>query len=308
MKRSYLLPLIAVVGVAIAVVVIIDNNRPTEKRPLTIKPSESPYATYIAGTGIVEAIAGNIDIGTPVSGIVTDIYVEVGDQVKGGDALFKIDDRDLQAALLTAIATSDMAKTTVQKPEHRLEYLMNLQHSNAGAVNASELSDLRDDFAQARASYAVSKAQIDQIQTEIARHTIQAPADGEILQLHTRVGEFAEAARNPSPILVFGRNDTFWVRVDIDETVIWRFQPGADAVAYLRGNPELEMPLQFEYTEPYVVPKQSLTGQSTERTDVRVLQLLYSIKNVERPIFVGQQLDVFIKAEPESQRGSVLEP
>jgi len=308
MKRNYLLPMIAVVGVAIAVVVIIDNNRPTERRPLVIEPPESPYASHVVGAGIVEAVAGNIDIGTPVSGIVTDIHVEVGDQVKAGDPLFKIDDRDLQAALLTAIATSDLARTAAQKPEHRLEYLTKLQQSDADAVSVSELSDLQDDLAEARAAYALSKAQVDQIQTEITRHTIRAPADGEILQLHTRVGEFAAAASSPLPVLIFGRDDTLWVRVDIDESVIWRLQPGADAVAFVRGNSESEMPLQFEYTEPYVVPKQSLTGQSTERTDVRVLQVLYSFKTVQRSIFVGQQLDVFIEAEPELQRDGVAEP
>jgi HlyD family secretion protein len=48
-----------------------------------------------------------------------------------------------------------------------------------------------------------------------------------------------------------------------------------------------------------VVPKKSLTGDSSERVDTRVLQLLYSfdpksLKNV----YVGQQMDVFIEAAP----------
>ena len=62
------------------------------------------------------------------------------------------------------------------------------------------------------------------------------------------------------------------------------------------------------YTKPYVIPKQSLTGQITERTDVRVLQVLYGFESVERPIFVGQQLDVFIEAKPESPQESGVEP
>jgi RND family efflux transporter MFP subunit len=308
MKRNYLLPFLAVFGVAIAVFVILDNNRPAEERPLLVSPADSPFETYIAGAGIVEAVAGNIDIGTPVSGVVTDIYVQAGDQVKAGDALFKIDDRHLQAALLTAIAQADLAKTQVQKPEHRLAYLQKMQQSDASAVSASELSDLRDDLAQARAAYALSQAQVEQAQTEIALHTIRAPTDGHILQLHARLGQFAEAAKNASPILVFGRDDTLWVRVDLDESVIQRFQSGARAVAYLRGNPESAMPLKFLYTEPYVIPKQSLTGQSTERTDVRVLQVLYGFDAVDQSIFVGQQLDVFIEAKPETPQERGVEP
>jgi RND family efflux transporter MFP subunit len=269
---------------------------------LVIPPPESPYPDSIACTGIVESPSGNIDIGTSVSGVITEIYVEVGHGVNEGEPLFKVDDRGLRAELLTAIAKTDLARTAVQKPEHRLQYLENLKQSDANAVSVSELIDLQDNLAEAQASLALAKAEVDRVQTEIARHTIRAPADGKVLQLHTRVGEYAEAAKSASPIMVFGRDENLWVRVDIDETVIWRFRPGADAVAYLRGNTESQMPLRFEYVEPFVLPKQSLTGQSTERPDVRVLQALFSFKNVERPIFVGQRLDVFIDAGPVSQQ------
>jgi HlyD family secretion protein len=44
------------------------------------------------------------------------------------------------------------------------------------------------------------------------------------------------------------------------------------------------------------VPKVSLTGQSTERTDTRVLQAIYSFDPAALPVYVGQQMDVFIEA------------
>jgi hypothetical protein len=50
--------------------------------------------------------------------------------------------------------------------------------------------------------------------------------------------------------------------------------------------------------EPYVVPKKSLTGDSTERVDTRVLQIIFGFTRGELPIFVGQQMDVFIDASP----------
>ena len=46
--------------------------------------------------------------------------------------------------------------------------------------------------------------------------------------------------------------------------------------------------------EPYVVPKKSLTGDNTERVDTRVLQVIYAMDVTDRPIYVGQQMDVFI--------------
>ncbi len=43
-----------------------------------------------------------------------------------------------------------------------------------------------------------------------------------------------------------------------------------------------------------MIPKKSLTGDNTERVDTRVLQVMYALDVADRPIFVGQQMDVFI--------------
>jgi hypothetical protein len=52
--------------------------------------------------------------------------------------------------------------------------------------------------------------------------------------------------------------------------------------------------LEFVRFEPYVIPKKSLTGDSTERVDTRVLQVIYRIRDGEPSVYVGQQMDVYI--------------
>ena len=98
-------------------------------------------------------------------------------------------------------------------------------------------------------------------------------------------------------MIVLGRSKPLHVRVDVDEHEGWRVPAGARAVGHLRGNAELKTPLQFVRFEPFVVPKRSLTGDSTERVDTRVLQVIYRVERDDLPLFVGQQLDVFIDAE-----------
>ena len=78
-------------------------------------------------------------------------------------------------------------------------------------------------------------------------------------------------------------------------------RPGAEGIAHLRGNADVKTPLRFVRFEPFVVPKRSLTGDSTERVDTRVLQVVYRIERDDLPLFVGQQLDVFIDAQPDKQ-------
>jgi HlyD family secretion protein len=59
----------------------------------------------------------------------------------------------------------------------------------------------------------------------------------------------------------------------------------------------VSFPLTYFDTEPYVIPKQSLTGSNTERVDTRVLQVLYSLpRETAIPLHIGQQMDVYIEA------------
>ena len=296
MKPIYVLALLASLGFAIATFSILSDRNPESERAQGGYQFDTPFESYIAGSGIVEASSGNIAIGTPVSGIVTDIFVKVGDSVEAGAPLFKIDDRSPQAQLVTANARVNEAAASLLMPRHRLEHAEQLIQRDPTAISPQVLGDLRDEVAQAEAALELARAQVRQLQMEIEQHTVRALVAGEILQLRMRLGEFVEGTSLAQPLLLLGSMEKKYVRVDIDENDAWRFKPGADAVAVARGRPQVKMPLQFEFTEPYVIPKYALTGQSTERTDSRVLQVLYSFVQDGLPVFAGQQLDVYIQA------------
>jgi HlyD family secretion protein len=297
MIRKYLLPVLAVIGVALAVITVLHGNQPPPTVPPITQPAKAPFASYVAGAGIVEASTENIAVGTPVSGIVTAIYVKWGDHVKAGDPLFKIDDRDLQAELLPAVAKVNEAAATLAMARSQLKLAESVPDKRA--ISVEELTNRRSAVAIGEAALGLAKAQIQQLNIEIERRTVRALVPGQILQIKTHLGEFAPGSVVNPPLMLLGQNaPLLHVRVDIDETDAWRLRPGALAVAFVRGNPELKTPLQFVRIEPYVLPKVSLTGQTTERTDTRVLQVIYSFEQAPLPVYVGQQLDVFIQAPP----------
>ena len=89
--------------------------------------------------------------------------------------------------------------------------------------------------------------------------------------------------------------DTFQVRVDVDEQNAMSVRADQPATAFLKGDSKTPYPLAFVRIEPFVIPKVSLTGASTERVDTRVLQVIYRLqKPANTPLYVGQQVDVFI--------------
>jgi multidrug efflux pump subunit AcrA (membrane-fusion protein) len=148
----------------------------------------------------------------------------------------------------------------------------------------------------ARAAVEQTRSQVDGLNIEIARLTVRAPIDGEALQVHVRPGQFAAMNWN-EPMIILGDIHELHVRVDIDEQDLPYFARSSKAVATLKGSPQVQFPLTYFDTEPYVIPKQSLTGSNTERVDTRVLQVLYTLPgHPVLPLYVGQQMDVYIEA------------
>ncbi len=154
------------------------------------------------------------------------------------------------------------------------------------------------DLEVARANVAVAAADVEEARTTLERLIVRAPIDATVLQLNVRAGEYAPAGTLATPLLILGATDVLHVRVDVDEYDAWRFDESRPAVASLRGNPALATELRFAAIEPFVVPKRSLSGDSAERVDTRVLQVLYAFDPATLRAYVGQQVDVFIEAKP----------
>ncbi len=147
----------------------------------------------------------------------------------------------------------------------------------------------------AKAAVDQAQAQVDQVQTDLDRLVVRSLTDAQVLQLNVRPGEWVGGSFE-QPLIVLGDIERLHARVDIDEYDIPRFRTDAPARAMIRGFADQEFPLKFVRVEPYVIPKQNLTGRNTERVDTRVLQVIYAIDTQGRRLFVGQQLDVFIDA------------
>ena len=131
-------------------------------------------------------------------------------------------------------------------------------------------------------------------QTNLDILTVRAPRDGVILQLNAREGEYAGTTPT-DPLMILGDTDRLQIRADVDEQNAPLVVANEPAVAFLKGDTKSPIPLRFVRIEPYVVPKKSLTGDSTERVDTRVLQIIFDFARPATPVYVGQQMDVFIQ-------------
>ena len=151
------------------------------------------------------------------------------------------------------------------------------------------------DIEIARAEVNEAQRQVERVQADIDRTIVAAPITGEILQCKVRPGEYAPAGQLAQPLILMGATSQLNVRADVDEQDAWRVKGGVPAVASVRGDSSHRYRLRFVRFEPYVIPKKNLTGDSTERVDTRVLQVIFAFDK-SAPVYAGQQMDVFIDA------------
>jgi multidrug resistance efflux pump len=167
------------------------------------------------------------------------------------------------------------------------------------SVAKADVASAQADLAAANGDVSEADARVAQAATDVERLSITAPCAARVLRVNVRAGEYAPADRIDEPLVVLGVVKPLHVRVDIDESDAWRVRASARAEAALRGRATIRAPLAFVRFEPYVMPKRSLTGSPGERTDTRVLQAIYALDPAAMPVFVGQQVDVFIDAAGE---------
>ncbi|MDH4236192.1 MAG: efflux RND transporter periplasmic adaptor subunit [Nitrospira sp.] len=297
---------IALAGIVFTAWILLGTNG-KEPMPTPIsEPPRSPYDQTVAASGIIEAVNENVRIAPPVAGLITKIFVAVGDKIKKQAPLFQLDDRDLRAQLVTREAAIPPLHAQMEEQQYRIGDL-DTQWQRLKAVHdqrAVSEDDLKRTWyalemakrtlQRLEATVKQATAQRDEIAILLDRLTVRAPRDGTILQVNVRAGEYATLGSN-EPLLLLGDTEQLQVRADVDEVNAPLVAPHAPGVASLKSMAGTTIPLTFVRIEPYVIPKKSLTGDNTERVDTRVLQIIYRFDRPPFPVYAGQQVDVFIE-------------
>jgi RND family efflux transporter MFP subunit len=308
-RKHYLSIILAGFGLLAALLFsLIFGAEHSPKANLLSLPASSPYAKNISGTGTIEANTKNINIGANNPGIIEKIYVREGDSVKENQPLFRIDSRLASSQLKAKQADMETAKTTLDLYQVKYNDALDVFKRSEGlkkGVDISESDYQRKYFAlkaaeaqvnQAIAELENAKAALEVAQVNLDLNEVKAPSEGVIMKVYSTPGAFV----SNSNIILMGNIKPLYVRVQIDESDIWRLPKDAKGIGFVRGNSEIKFALKLINVEPYVVPKLMLTGDNTEKSDTRVLEVIFEVIEDEHSkdkLYIGQLVDVFIESE-----------
>jgi HlyD family secretion protein len=188
---------------------------------------ETLYAE-VSATGTINPIE-LVEVGTQVSGIISEILVDFNDQVKKGEVLARLDKRILNSSFLESKANLIKAEVTLRQAEIELERSKKLDAE--GYIAKVELERAQNDFDNAKATYSIAKLQLDKNSVNLGYSTIFSPIDGIVISKNVDVGQTI-AASFSTPVLFSIANDLKQMKIEasVDEADIGMVKPGQTVI------------------------------------------------------------------------------
>ena len=187
-----------------------------------VQPSSQLSGDLVKATG--KLIARNeAQIGPKASGMIAQLFVDVGDEVKKGDAMLRLDATSAAIGVEQAKAAVAVAEASLQVATQDLDRARSLRAS--GGVSPAGLEKADAGFKQADANLKQARAALRNAEKHLADHTLRAPFDGTVTARHKNVGEYV-STMPATPVFGLVDGSSIEVVLPVPETVIGAVAPG----------------------------------------------------------------------------------
>ena len=237
MKKKTLIPIIITAVVILAIVLVLAKNKKSiDESNITVNRNEFPVSVNVA-----KVIAGTLDINAqypallkPVdeanltsqsSGIIASLNLELGQHVRKGEIIGKLDTRILEINLKTAEVNLKSAEINRQKLNADYKRAKDLYEHNAGLETT--MINAKNSLDNAHVTYDNAVNQINLTKQQIANANIISPLSGTISAKNVKFGEFV----NPgTPIAVITNVNSIKTTAFVDQNIIYKLKLGQQGI------------------------------------------------------------------------------
>ena len=224
MKKKTIIVAGAVVVVAAAIAALAWPKKGIPVEFETAKVQPDTLRTSVTATGTIEPVT-EVEVGTQVSGIISNIYVDYNSIVKKGQVIAELDKTNLNSELKSAQANLASAQSELdyQKANHERYKALN----EKGLISKNDYETAYLEYRKALESYKTAQESVKKAETNLGYATITSPIDGIVLSRAVEEGQTV-ASSFETPTLFTIAKDLTDMRViaDIDEADIGSVKEG----------------------------------------------------------------------------------
>ncbi len=249
MKRAIFLLAIVAIG---AVGYRYFNPGPSEFVPeiRTVTVTVGDVAETVGATGALEAVT-TVQVGSQVSGIIKDLFVDYNSIVHEGDVIMRLDPslfetQTAQARANLIRAEADVERSDVDVDDARMQLTRAEDLAARDLISATEHEAAQVSVRSAAAQVKSAEAQVIQAQAALNQnevnleHTvIRAPIDGIVISRLVDVGQTVAASLQAPELFVIAADLTkMRVIANIDESDVGRIRPNQRVTFTVDAYPE----------------------------------------------------------------------
>lgn len=254
-----------------------DDIAAVERRDLEIRAEAS---------GQIEPVR-IVEVKSKVSGELTRITVETGDEVQQGALIASVDPRDVRNAYAQTAADMELARARVETARAQRQRAEKL--AQEGILSTQDLENSRLEETNARAQLLKARTNLELAQEKTGDVTIRAPISGTVIEKTVEQGQIiASASGNVSggtTLIKMADLATVRARALVDEVDIGRIQPGQNATVEVEAYPGRTFRGKVLKIEPQAVVEQNVT----------MFPVLVELANPERLLKPGMNAEVGVE-------------
>jgi membrane fusion protein, macrolide-specific efflux system len=274
MTRRAALWIVVVLAIVVGLVVWFARRDPQAPAVITTAVARGDLEDGVLATGTIEA-QKLVSVGAQATGVLTKLYVTLGDRVKKGQPIAEIDSSTQQnelkrteAGVLSVRAQRASKVASLTQTRLAAERLRALVAIDAGS--RADLETAEATLATTQADIAALDAQIAQAQ--VAENTarvnvgythVVAPIDGTVVAVLNEEGQTVNAAFNVPSLIKLAQLDMMTVKAQISEADVPRVRPGLPVYFTLLGDPDRRYDAVLKRVEPGPTTLATDTGTST---------------------------------------------
>ncbi len=249
-KKKYIIILSAAILALILLIVI--NVKANGVKYETRKVRRCTITEVVEASGTINPV-NTVSVGSTVSGLIKEIYVDFNSVVKKGQILAQIDPANFQASVDQATAQINNAQANLANTQAVMEMSRKTynRYKNLYAKNfiaKSELDQAESDYYANLAKVNSAKAQISQAQatyntamTNLGYTKIIAPVDGTIISREIDLGQPVAASFQAPQLFTIAQDLTnMQIEVNVSEADIGKVKVGQDVTYTLDGYPDTD--------------------------------------------------------------------
>ena len=251
MKLDKKFVILGVIGLIILLLILRTVNK-NKVRYETSKLSRCTITQIVEASGTINPV-NTVSVGSTVSGLIKDIYVDFNSVVKKGQLLAQIDPANFEASVQQAQASINNAEANLA----RLNAVMEMDKKTYNRykrlyaknfIAKSELDQAESNYLADLAQIGAAQAQIAQAQatyktamTNLGYTKIIAPVDGTIISREIDLGQPVAASFQAPQLFTIAQDLTnMQIEVNVSEADIGKVKVGQDVTYTLDGYPDTD--------------------------------------------------------------------